>query len=105
MLIEMTGFGEGGRDLAEAHALAGLGACPSQPFGFRHDVGVKFGVLVQKTMKQAQSVTATDAGNCTAIEKGADQRMQVGPHYVSGTNSDLLRPGVVAAGLRPAIFV
>ena len=102
MLIEMTGFGEGGRDLAEAHALAGLGACPSQPFGFRHDVGVKFGVLVQKTMKQAQSVTATDAGNCTAIEKGADQRMQVGPHIWP---SDLLRSGVVAAGLRPAIFV
>ena len=35
-LVEMTSLGEGGADLAQAHAFAGFGACPVKPLGQRH---------------------------------------------------------------------
>ena len=41
MLIEMTSLGEGGCDLAQAHALAGLGACPVQALGQGDGLGAQ----------------------------------------------------------------
>ena len=44
MFIEKLGLRWPGADLPVAKPVASLGACPSQPLGFRDDIGVQLGV-------------------------------------------------------------
>jgi len=43
-LVEMTSLGKLEADTAQANALPGLGACPTQTLGKSHGLGMEFGV-------------------------------------------------------------